>query len=69
MGHPRSLDIDLLRSFLLIADGVSFSRTAVGIETSRMRSCRALDFGPLEVRLEQADDLLGDPVLKIEHIF
>jgi adenylate cyclase len=28
MDHPRSLDINLLRSFLLIADGVSFSRTA-----------------------------------------
>ena len=28
MGAPRSLDIDLLRSFLLIAGGVSFTRTA-----------------------------------------
>jgi TolB-like protein len=28
MGEPRSLDIDLLRSFLLIAGGVSFTRTA-----------------------------------------
>jgi TolB-like protein len=28
MGEPRSFDIDLLRSFLLIAGGVSFTRTA-----------------------------------------
>jgi adenylate cyclase len=28
MGEPRSLDIDLLRSFLLIAGGVSLTRTA-----------------------------------------
>jgi hypothetical protein len=28
MGAPRSLDIDLLRSFLLIAGGVSFTHTA-----------------------------------------
>jgi DNA-binding transcriptional LysR family regulator len=28
MGEPRSLDIDLLRSFLLIAGGVSFTHTA-----------------------------------------
>jgi hypothetical protein len=42
---------------------------AIGVEASRMRLRRALDLGPLQPRLEEAGDLVGDPILKIKNVF
>jgi hypothetical protein len=42
---------------------------AVGVKVPRTRLRRALDFGPLQPGLEEAGDLVGDPILKIKNIF
>ena len=41
---------------------------AVGIEAPRTRSRRALDFGPLQSWLEEANDLVGDPILEVKNV-